>query len=44
MRDILNLDGASLNSKGEKALLPVHFLSCVSGMQGVMRLTIKGRI
>jgi hypothetical protein len=34
MRDFLNVDGASLNSKGEKALLPIQFLSCVRGTQG----------
>ena len=33
MRDLLNSDGIALNSKGEKALLPINFLSCVRGTQ-----------
>jgi hypothetical protein len=34
MRDLLNIDDTSItNAKGEKALLPINFLSCVSGTQ-----------
>ena len=33
MRDLLNLDDTRLNSRGERALLPVHFLSCIRGTQ-----------
>jgi hypothetical protein len=33
MRDLLNLDDTPLNSKGERALLPIHFLSCIRGTQ-----------
>jgi hypothetical protein len=29
MRDLLNVDGTPTNSRGEKTLLPIHFLSCV---------------
>ena len=33
MRELLNIDDTPLNSKGERVLLPVHFLSCVRGTQ-----------
>ena len=33
MRDLLNLDDTPLNAKGERALLPIHFLSCIRGTQ-----------
>jgi hypothetical protein len=33
MRDLLNLDDLPLNSRGEKALLPIHYLSCIRGTQ-----------
>jgi hypothetical protein len=33
MRDLLNIDTTATNSRGEKALLPVNFLSCVRGSQ-----------
>ena len=31
MQDLLNLDGAPTNSRGEKTLLPIHFVSCIRG-------------
>jgi hypothetical protein len=43
LRDILNLDGAPLNSRGEKALLPVHFLSCIRGTQDSEELIHSGK-
>lgn len=33
MRDLLCLDELPLNSRGEKALLPINFLSCIRGTQ-----------
>jgi hypothetical protein len=33
MRDLLNIDTTTTNSRGEKALLPVNFLLCVRGSQ-----------
>jgi hypothetical protein len=33
MRDLLGVDGSATNAKGEKALLPINFLSCVRGTQ-----------
>jgi hypothetical protein len=33
MRDLLNVDSSTTNSRGEKALLPINFLSCVRGSQ-----------
>ena len=33
MRDLLNVEGNVTNAKGEKALLPINFLSCVPGTQ-----------
>ena len=51
MRDLLHVDGNPSNSKGEKALLPINFLSCVwdaedvihsaKGMSLVMQTTLK---
>jgi hypothetical protein len=43
MRDLLNVDGSVLNSKGEKALLPVNFLSCVRGTQNNDEVVHQGR-
>lgn len=33
MRDLLDIDDLPLNARGEKALLPVNFLSCIRGTQ-----------
>jgi hypothetical protein len=33
MRELLNIDGNPTNDKGEKALLPINFLSCIRGTQ-----------
>jgi hypothetical protein len=33
MRELLNMDDTPLNAKGERVLLPIHFLSCVRGTQ-----------
>ena len=33
MRDLLNFDDVPVNSRGEKVLLPINFLSCVRGTQ-----------
>ena len=43
MRDLLNSDGSTLNSKGEKALLPINFLSCVRGTQGGDEIIHQGK-
>ena len=43
MRDLLNSDGATLNSKGEKALLPINFLSCVRGTQSSDEIIHQGK-
>jgi hypothetical protein len=43
MRDLLNSDGIALNSKGEKALLPINFLSCVRGTQSSDEVIHQGK-
>jgi hypothetical protein len=43
MRDLLNIDDSPLNSKGEKALLPIHYLSCVRGTQDTDEIIHSGR-
>ena len=35
MRELLNFDDCPVNDKGEKALLPIHFLSCIRGTQNL---------
>jgi hypothetical protein len=43
MRDLLNSDGATINSKGEKALLPINFVSCVRGTQSSDEVIHQGK-
>lgn len=43
MRDLLCLDDTTLNSRGEKAFLPVNFLSCIRGTQDKDEIIHSGR-
>ena len=43
MRDLLGVDDQPLNSKGEKCLLPVNFLSCVRGTQDSEEIIHSGK-
>jgi hypothetical protein len=45
MRDLLGLDDSQVprNSKGEKALLPVNFLSCIRGSQDAEEIIHSGK-
>jgi hypothetical protein len=43
LKDLLNLDGPLVNERGEKALLPIHFLSCVRGTQESEELIHQGK-
>jgi hypothetical protein len=43
MRDLLNVDSSTTNSRGEKALLPINFLSCVRGTQDVDEVIHSGK-
>jgi hypothetical protein len=43
MRDLLNIDDSPLNAKGEKALLPIHYLSCVRGTQDTDEIIHSGK-
>jgi hypothetical protein len=43
MRDILNTDGIPVNARGEKTLLPIHFVSCIRGTQDADELIHQGK-
>jgi hypothetical protein len=43
MRDLLNFDDVPVNSRGEKVLLPINFLSCVRGTQDNEEVVHSGK-
>ena len=43
MRDLLNVDDPTTNSRGEKALLPMNFLSCIRGSQDTDEVIHSGK-
>ena len=43
MKDLLNFDDAPTNARGEKVLLPIHFLSCIRGTQDTDEIIHSGK-
>ena len=43
MRDLLNFEDVPVNSRGEKVLLPIHFLSCIRGTQDSDEIVHSGK-
>jgi hypothetical protein len=43
MRDLLNFEDVPVNSRGEKVLLPINFLSCIRGTQDSDEIVHSGK-